>query len=75
MRSSLVVTAATLSALLLAGCDGGGGGVQTPTVPSTLATAGIAASSTETGEPFAINDGAFAFNDTSETAEPRRINR
>lgn len=35
----------------------------------------IAASTSETAAPFSINNGAFVFNDTSETAEPIRINQ
>lgn len=61
------------SSLLLAGC--GDGGVEMPAVPTSLTVSGLAATSSEDGEPFPINDGAFAFNDTSDFTEPRRINR
>lgn len=61
-----------LASLLLTGC--GDDGVDTP-VPSSLAVSGLAAMSSEDGEPFPINDGAFVFNDTSDFTEPRRINR
>lgn len=42
---------------------------------STEQVRAIASQTSEVDEPFAINDGAFVFNDTSETNAPAPINR
>lgn len=36
---------------------------------------GLASTTSETAAPLAINDGAFAFNDTSDVSDPININK
>lgn len=69
-RSLLVLAALGLSAC---GGGSGGGGNGTP-VSSTDNVQTIAASTDDTGPPMAINDGAFTFDDTSESSSPQPIN-
>ena len=75
-RSAALGLALLSSALLLGGCDngGGGGGGGAPD-SSTSAVTRAASTSSEDAEPSPINDGAFVFNDTSETSDPVAINR
>ncbi|HEX4895341.1 MAG TPA: hypothetical protein VFV11_03320 [Solimonas sp.] len=46
-----------------------------PVRSTTARVAAIAAQPDDTGEPFPVNDGAFVFNDTRDTTDPRPINR
>jgi hypothetical protein len=72
VKAALGVSGVLLAALMLSGCDNNGGGGP---APSSSDVAAIPATSSEASEPFPINDGAFAVNDTSETSDPRSINR
>lgn len=75
---SLPVALLAASALLLvAGCDDNDGlpTVPPPIAPTTLAVLDLAGDTSEVADPFPINDGAFTFNDTSETTGPTAINR
>lgn len=74
LQTALLVSTA---ALLLSACGNdtssdGGLPVVTPTSQTVTQLAG---SSSEDGEPFPVNGGAFAFNDTNETRDPTPINR
>lgn len=65
--------------VLLGACGndrpGSGGGLPAGPPPTTGAVQALAGTASEDAEPFAINNGAFAFNDTSEVTDPRPINR
>ena len=71
IRWSLVMVAGAAS-LFAAGCSD-----NNPPRPdsTTQAVLDLASQTSETAEPFAVNDGAFVFNDTSETSEAAAINR
>ncbi len=70
-------TAAVLlgaAALLAAGCDSNNSPARA--AEGTTATVlDIARSTSEVADPFPVNDGAFAFNDTSERTDPIAVNR
>lgn len=74
LQTALLVAAA---GLLLSACGNDiSGDSSTPTVtPTSQTVTQLSASSSESGEPFPINDGAFAFNDSNETRDPLAINR
>ncbi len=74
---SLPVALLAASALLLvAGCDDNDDlPTVPPAAPTTLAVLELANDTSEVADPFPVNDGAFTFNDTSETTEPNAINR
>ncbi|MGQ0502061.1 MAG: hypothetical protein ACT4P0_05535 [Panacagrimonas sp.] len=69
LRSILV-----LGALGLSACGGGGSSGNGNPVSSTGDVQAIAATTDDTGRPMPINDGAFTFDDTSETSRPQPIN-
>ncbi|HEY0973585.1 MAG TPA: hypothetical protein VGE57_03750 [Solimonas sp.] len=71
LRWSLVMMVSAVS-LFVAGCDD-----NDPPRPdsTTQAVLDLASQTSETAEPFAVNNGAFVFNDTSETSEAAAINR
>ncbi|TJY56641.1 hypothetical protein E4T66_18945 [Sinimarinibacterium sp. CAU 1509] len=79
-KSWISAAAVSVCVLLLSACgndDNGSGGGNTPPPSSstTAAVAGLAQSSPEDAEPFPINDGAFAFNDTDDTTDPLPVSR
>lgn len=46
-----------------------------PVTSTTARVALIASQPDDTGEPFPVNNGAFQFNDTRETTDPRPVTR
>jgi len=70
--AAAVLVGATV--LLAAGCDSN----NNPARGADGATArvlDIARSTSEVADPFPVNDGAFAFDDTSERTDPIAVNR
>lgn len=78
-RSIPALSMVLLGVVVLAGCGtdrpGNGGGLPPGPAPTTDGVTATAATTSEDGEPFPINNGAFAFNDTSDLTDPRVINR
>jgi hypothetical protein len=81
LRMTILAIAGT-AASALSGCgDGGGGSVSAVVSPPSSSTQALdtaqvmaqARLTSETGEPYPVNDGALVLTDTSETAEPLSI--
>ncbi|MBV8496237.1 MAG: hypothetical protein JO361_05595 [Gammaproteobacteria bacterium] len=80
--SVITVAATTLVVAALAGCGGAGGSApasitgaapQSLPPPQSLDTAQVLAqarATSETSEPYRVNDGALTLTGTTETAEP-----
>jgi hypothetical protein len=84
-----IIGAGACAAVLMSGCDGGGssGGSVSSSAPQpattstatgmTLDTAQVLAQAretSETSEPYPVNDGAMTMTGTSDTSEPLAIN-
>jgi hypothetical protein len=70
----LLAALALTSVLVLSGCGGEGG--RSPAIEGTTQQVLRAARMPDdTGAPMVVNDGAFAFNDTSEVADPVTVQR
>lgn len=70
----LLAALAIVSVLGVSGCGGEGG--RSPAIEGTTQQVLRAARRPDdTGAPMVVNDGAFAFNDTSEVANPVTVQR
>jgi hypothetical protein len=80
MNSKLMLSGALgLIAGLAAGCHDNSSaspppGVQTPQSIDTAQVLAMAKITSETSEPFVVNNGLLSFNDTSETSAPIAVN-
>jgi hypothetical protein len=77
-RTIAVISTAVLVAAAATACnDGGSSAVPVPAGPQSLGTAQVldqARQTTETGSPYAVNNGALTLTDTSDTSEPVSVN-
>ena len=74
---AVIATAALVVAAVTACHDHGSSGSSEPTGPQSLDTAQVldqARHTTETGSPYAVNDGLLTLTDTSDTSEPISVN-
>lgn len=70
MKLKMLLGGIALTTLLAStGCDNNNDVFLPPDDSSTSRVTALASVSTEDGEPFAINDGAFEFNDTSDQTD------
>ena len=79
IRSKVHVVGASLVAAAVSSCGGGGNSGNPPPSPppptssiqvNTTAILAEAQKPSETAAPYAVNDAAIVFTDTSETADP-----
>ncbi len=83
MKKALIYTALGVTLLGTAGCfdsrnpnnDNPAPPPAPPPASTTSQLITTASSPDDIGEPFSINDGAFAFNDTRDDTDPVPINR
>lgn len=74
-KTLLQAAAAASTALLLMGSSCNNDSLlQAPLVMDTALVLQLAKATSETAEPFAVNDGAFVFSDTSEVTDPVSVN-
>jgi hypothetical protein len=80
---TMIFAIAATAASALSGCgDGGGGSVSAVAPPPSSSTEVLdtaqvltqARQTSETSEPYSVNDGALVLTDTSETTEPLSVN-
>jgi hypothetical protein len=82
-RNRYAIGAAALATIILASCGGSDGasgnastGTSTTSTTSSFDTADVwaqALQKSETTEPYALNNGAVVFSDTSDTTQPISI--
>lgn len=74
-KTLLQAAAAAGTALLLMGSSCSNDSfIQPPLVMDTALVLQVARATSETAEPFPVNNGAFVFSDTSEVTDPVPVN-
>jgi hypothetical protein len=74
-KTLLQAAAAAGTALLLMGSSCSNDSIlQAPLVMDTALVLELAKATSETAEPFAVNNGLFVFSDTSEVTDPVPVN-